>query len=518
MEGLQPARKEQKPPNTTTLLTSSLSDVDVVSVRHAISENERTIDTLDAEIEGHMRTIRQLQYKKQQHLVEIRRCKGMITLAKRLPPEILASIFEECVQDGWTRTPLTVSHVCLNWRKAASIPTVWSHIFVNLDSRDPYNRTLLWLKNSQSAPLTIQLEVGNEMSQIDRTMELLMTEIYRWRALNIKSIWLAPVNQILQACNNKPAPQIRSLGIEVAQEFAPNDPNIEAGDQQLITLRNSLNAPQLRYLHIHRNLLPGRNIIPSSISHLSLSLPSLSAITRQSTASILRLLGELMTLQSLSIEVPSGHRQSFELDADQGAVVQLTQLKTLVLTGLNNIFGILPYLRLPLLSQLHLRSSLEYLQAEEMATWIEQFLDRSQPALSVLEIRDLGLDSEAYGRILPLLFTVQELRLHDSDILDTVLRQLSGPEWRCPNLQRLDLRWCGRLTGRALVELVRNRLPIEEGIAMSRKAITKITVINCSFVKEEDILDLAQMTVCYLKYKGQDDFCRKCLEIHPSSF
>jgi len=207
MEDLQPARKEQKPSNTTTLLTS---DVDIVSVHHAISENERAVESLDAEIEGHMRTIRQLQYKKQQHLVEIRRCKGMITLAKRLPPEILASIFEECVEDGWTRTPLTVSHVCLNWRKAASIPTVWSHIFVNLDSRDPYNRTLLWLKNSQSAPLTIQLEVGNEMSQIDRTMELLMTEIYRWRVLNIKSIWLAPVNQILQACNNKPAPQIRS--------------------------------------------------------------------------------------------------------------------------------------------------------------------------------------------------------------------------------------------------------------------------------------------------------------------
>ncbi|KAF8974214.1 hypothetical protein BDZ97DRAFT_1772425, partial [Flammula alnicola] len=37
----------------------------------------------------------------------------------------------------------------------------------------------------------------------------------------------------------------------------------------------------------------------------------------------------------------------------------------------------------------------------------------------------------------------------------------------------------------------------------------EITLINCSFVKEEDIMDLAQMTVCRLIHGGQDDFCSK---------
>ncbi|KAF8974216.1 hypothetical protein BDZ97DRAFT_1911423 [Flammula alnicola] len=115
--------------------SSMLWDIDVDVVHQAISQHQDAIVSLDTEIEGFMRTIRQLQYQKQKHLAEIRQCKGMITLAKRLPPEILASIFEECVHDGWTRTPLIVSHVCSSWRMAATIPTVWSHVYVNLDAR-----------------------------------------------------------------------------------------------------------------------------------------------------------------------------------------------------------------------------------------------------------------------------------------------------------------------------------------------------------------------------------------------
>lgn len=90
---------------------------DLEYIHTEIHSHESAISMIDQEIDELMRTVRQLQFKKWEHTEGIRRCKGLITLARRLPYEILANIFELCVRDGFTRTPLVVSHVCSRWRK-----------------------------------------------------------------------------------------------------------------------------------------------------------------------------------------------------------------------------------------------------------------------------------------------------------------------------------------------------------------------------------------------------------------
>ncbi|PPQ92399.1 hypothetical protein CVT25_008749 [Psilocybe cyanescens] len=489
-----------------------LADIDVHAVHQAIFEHEREIGIIDHEIESLLQSVRRLQFQKDLHHAEIRKCKGKITLASRLPPEILAYIFELCVLDGRTRTPLVVSHVCSAWRIASTIPTVWSHVYINLDSRHPCQRTQLWLRNSRHTLLTIEIEIGAETSQLKSTMEVLMAEIWRWKTLIIKSSLLDPVNQVLQVCDT-PASQLRTIEISVDQEFLLEPDGADDNGHELLGLRAlSINAPLLRTLRIHRNLLPGRHTLPLSITELTLQLPNHHGPTIiHSMLSIIRLLEELSNLEVLVVEVPNGNNQTFSLNAQSGHTVELANLRSLTLMGDNNIFGLLPHLRTPFLTHLTLRSSLNYPQAQHTSGWIYEFLQESCPPITLLELRDLAVDPILYSQMFDRLPLLEDLRLHDSDILDDMLLQLQGPHGLCPMLKRLDLRWCGRLSGRALVNLVRSRLSScvdgDESVLLASKSIMEVALINCSFVKEEDIVDLAEMTICRLIHRGQTDFC-----------
>ncbi len=124
----------------------------------------------------------------------------------------------------------------------------------------------------------------------------------------------------------------------------------------------------------------------------------------------------------------------------------------------------------------------------------------------------MGLVLFAYDRILRLLRLVEELRLHDCDVVDSTLQALNGPHGLCRHLRKLDFRWCGRMSGSALVELVRSRLADDvnnPAYPLVSTTIEEITLINCSYIREEDIMDLAQMTVCRLMHRGRIDFCSK---------
>ena len=474
--------------------------MDVVAIRRTISHHEQAIMTLDGEINAMMSIIRQMEYEKLQHRAEIQRCKGIITLAIRLPPEILASIFEECIKDGWTRTPLTVSHVCSSWRRATSIPSVWSHIYVNLDARDPYQRSRLWLDKSQDALLTIDIEIGNDTTHLPTTMSLLSKEMKRWKIVSLKSVRFEPANQFLQLCG-RPAPQLQTVYIHIALDQEPLDVI------NLVPLSDSfMNACRFRTLRIERRLLPEPGFVPTSISVLSLRLLGYEHPVLRSIASMLLLLDSLPLLVSFSLEVPFEQQQSFTMDVNQGHSIVLGQLDSVTLIGSNSIFGILSHLMLPGLTHLYLRSSLESPLAEGTGDWITVFLERSSPPLSLLEIRDLLIDSACLEQYLQLSPSLQELRLHDVDINDAILQLLNAPGGLCPYLTRLDFRWCGRLTGRALVTLVQSRL------LTSKKpypSIEVVTLINCSFVKEQDIIDLGEMTICRLILREQDDYCGK---------
>ena len=476
--------------------------------------HEQAVAVLDEEIQGLVRNVRQLQFKKSQHQEKIKHYKGLMTLARRMPPEILASIFEECVRDGWTRTPLTASHVCSEWRKAASIPTVWSHIYVNCDAKDPIGRTRFWLRQAQSSLLSITIDVQNDTLQLPGVMELLLERSSNWQNLTINSSLLSHSNYILSLCvRTVPVPELRLINISVTQEFDDELNGELLGRYDLVGLVNAFHgAPRLQSLRTTRNILPSQGTIPSSITDLSLTLPCYLTNPKSSIAKLLQLLEGLPLLESLAVSLVRGQSREFVLALDQSRVVSLLKLRVLILIGTSEMFSVLPHLMTPSLARLHLHSSLDPLgyPDESVGSHVLQFIRKASP-LELFELFDIDFSLDDFASCFAALPYLKELRLHDSQISDSVIETLYRQEGSCPSLERLDLRWCGQVTGRALTELVKGRLHAKNSSQNSTDLmtpITSLTVINCSFVKEQDIFDLAEMTICRI-IMGASDYCRK---------
>jgi hypothetical protein len=194
-----------------------------------------------------------------------------------------------------------------------------------------------------------------------------------------------------------------------------------------------------------------------------------------------------------------------------------------VLVGSSDMFGALPHLVTPSLARLHLHSSLDPLgyPDEQVGEYVVKFIQKISLPLELFELFDVDFSPEDFSACFAGLPHLKELRLHDSQISDSILQTLHGQGGSCPLLERLDLRWCGQVTGRALSELVKSRLhPSHSGNNLSGPMLTPITgltVINCSFVKEQDIFDLAEITVCRV-IMGASDYCRKFPAIVMSYF
>jgi len=129
----------------------------------------------------------------------------------------------------------------------------------------------------------------------------------------------------------------------------------------------------------------------------------------------------------------------------------------------------------------------------------------------MLELRDSDIPASYFIRCFSRLPNLKTLHLHESEIPDQVVKEVFGPDGLLPSLSVLDLRWCGQVTGRTLVELVRSRLSPQGLVHLDFECvpIIKVTVIHCSFVKKQDITDLASLTVCQVAVVSSDDYCRE---------
>lgn len=480
-----------------------------------IRTHESAMAIIDDEICGLMRAVRQLQFKKLKHVEGIRHCKGLITLARRLPIEILASIFEMCIRDGYTRTPLVASHVCAQWRKAASLPSVWSHIYVDLDDYDPFNRTRFWLARAGDSSLRITLEIRQDQTRLLDIINILLEKRNKWGTLTINSALLANVNRTLMACTGF-FPQLHTLHVSIPQELHESDENDM--NMELVSLRTALqDAPKLSTVHLVRNVLPSPSILPSSITNLSLALPSYRFASISSIESVLLVLEDLHHLEKFSMVLPAGPIRAFEPVEDTTRLVSLPHLYSITLTGWRDMYNLLLHLVTPCLKFLHLRSpdDLGNVPDERTGQCLLFLLVRASPPLEELELRDADIPASYLIQCFSHLSQLKTLRLHESEISDDVLYQLYGQNGLCPFLSVLDFRWCGYFTGRTLVGLVRSRLhhpsigTPKTGTSVLPDAIAKVTVIYCSFVQIQDIADLASLTLCQVVV-DLTDYCCEC--------
>ncbi|KAI0642566.1 hypothetical protein C8Q79DRAFT_1002951 [Trametes meyenii] len=473
-----------------------------------IRQHESAIGSIEARIQVLLDHVRDLRYDQAKHRASIERCIGLITLARRLPAELLIKIFMHCVEDGWTRAPLVVSHVCAAWRKAALAPQVWSHVYVRCDDAAVLERTRFWLARAGGAYLHVTVVASWRVHSdgITGPMELLAERKAQWRSLSVETDMWRHADIILMECRGA-MPELRELDVRTAAL------DIVQGDGVFdpIYLSRSFeveSAPRLTALSYVSNVIPVTPIFPSHITDLTLEVKE---TTRRplSTAAIVNVLERLPELRTLSFSMPLVYEHEFIPEQGSDRAASLPALDSLTLYGPTDLNELLPHLHTPSLRHLHLRSleDLGYRQ-HPIGPSLVRFVHASAPPLKLLELHDIDLDPETFATCFDALPELRELRLHESSISDATVQLLSGPRGLCPRLRRIDVRWCGHLRGRALVDLVRSRRSVDDLPGSVSDPIEEVGVINCCFVTEDDVLDLARMTVCRVVTRENDDYCR----------
>ncbi|KAG2042949.1 hypothetical protein BDR03DRAFT_942461 [Suillus americanus] len=476
---------------------------DMVLIHQTMMADEQAIQELNSEMTILHSVLERLRLQKDKHRENIRRARSLLTLARRLPPELLARIFEICAKSGWTRAPVVVSQVCSAWRKAAAFPRVWSHLFLDLRSGNSIGKVEFWLSKVQHAPLHITLDIPLESPSLEEVLGLLIPRSKQWHTLIVKSVDSTIMNYVLSRCSF-PLPDLRQLNVITEMESSQGDP---------VNMTSLQDAPRLSRLLIEQPNLPqwsnfmGVTKLHVVLSSSTLFIPSINA------TDWIEMLQALPELRDLTLELSKPGTRTYN-DSDAQRSVDLPHLESLTLHVSPEVNGILLTMRAPALRQLHLRCSSDPLARPHMPSgaYLCRFLE-SSPCVQLLELYDIDVERIDFVRCFELLPNLEELRLHDSDIADEQLRLLHGDNGHCTNLARLDFRWCNYLTGSALVDLTQSRLPQDEsegGVSPTMpqtRQINEVAVINCLHVKEQDVLDLAEMTLCRLLMRSDEDHC-----------
>ena len=467
------------------------SPQDVTELQALIATNETSLASLNEEIEACSRQLSALRTKSYAHISAIRRCQAAMTLARLLPPELLAKIFEHASEAGWTRAPIVVSQVCSTWRAAAqSHPSVWSRLTVKLDTRDPVGWVKHWLPMARHAPLHITIIHTAPTTSLRQVMALLLERSEQWVSLTL-DLHLADTRQVLATCTAR-FTKLRSIGLSLVA----TDESIETAEGTTGFTNAFQDAPALTSVSIVGNVLP--RDLPPRITSLRIEYSGPSGSSIDTPRSIIEALRNLPDLEALSLQLGAIATAPHDIPE-----TELPKLKTLTFEDLRSGgFLVLDYLTASSLTHLsaHAQSHPDVYGPPFRSI---RFLEGS-PNLETLEFGGVDIWPDEWLLILPLLPKLRRLYLHDSNINDEVIEGMFGKSGLCPDLQQIDLRWCQYIRGTTLVRLVESR--VREGGC----EIEEVAAICCSLVNKEDAMQLAGLTTFrVMGERERDKHCRE---------
>jgi len=489
-----------------SLFRRDLTSSDIASIKAEISANTKVIASINVEIESAWSKLEQLRMKRLTHTQLIHRCEAALTLAHRIPPELLAKIFEHSAE-GWARAPFVVSQVCSAWRRAAQAPRVWSRISINWDLRKPVGRTRFWLQMARQAPLYITIMGANPpQTHLSHIMDLLLSHASQWKTFNVDLIPLRYTNYVLSRCT-RVFPLLQSVSVLSLAAFQPA---FDGGEGHLDGFQQSfMNSPNLKHVQIRSNVIPAT--VPSRTTELSLTFVDSPAQRPLSATTLLQLFESLPGLKHLKMTMPIHVEHPFVPALDPSLSVILPQLESLTLEDTGGLSWILSHIRAPLLTRLHLRTpEVEdmILHEENTGSTVLSFLNAS-PKVQLLELHNIDIWPVTFAHCFASLPELRDLRLHDSDIDGAGLQGLYGKDGACPHLSRIDLRWCHHVRGTTLVELVDSRQEAGEmGVSTAPGRIDEVAALHCSLVRKQDVMQLAKRTRVRVVRRETDDYCR----------
>ena len=483
--------------------------------RAEIVKHEACISVLQSQINDLFQRITSIENEKRNHDRTIKQCLSVLSLASRIPGELLARIFELAVFDGWTLGPVVVSQVCLSWREAAKAPSIWSQVYIDCDRGDPTSRCKLWFSMVRDSLLDVTFRTSMHATLTQSAFAIVNNRVDHWRSLHLDSHTLELANLTLSQMSGT-ADHLKDITIVVADSSAPTaviGEELQQPVTQLYALVEAVrDAPNLKRVTIiadHRRVWVG---LPQ-ITTLNLQLSDTVFETRRPifASEIMDVLEASPNLRELSIGIPrDGERALADLAGEPIHIVTLTHLKTLTLEMPIAFMSIMKHFEAPRLQSLYLRcpDAIQSFAEDMMRAALLRFLDRSHAPLRTLHLYDVDVAQDDFCRIFSEVPTIENIFLHGSDILDETLLYLASPPFLLPRLQQMEFRWCGHITGEAIERVVRARFDQEESEGAVRP-LEELTLISCSGVKENEILKIAEICRCRLKTRDYNDFCRK---------
>ncbi|RXW25639.1 hypothetical protein EST38_g229 [Candolleomyces aberdarensis] len=217
----------------------SPSDAEIPLIKALIQQKIDVIDSIDKEIKEVLDSLAALKARRKANKIFIRKHQALIAPIKRLPPDILSTVFLaclpviECMEAAMTcnHPAVVISQVCRHWRQLAfDTPLLWSRIQLILPNVncDPYqitdevdrmngetaalfdsvvqrlfDTTTTWLGRSKGCPLTIFMKAsesaaggldtsqlktleGSVLTGLGKLVGLLLSESKRWEQVRFE--------------------------------------------------------------------------------------------------------------------------------------------------------------------------------------------------------------------------------------------------------------------------------------------------------------------------------------------
>ncbi|RXW20245.1 hypothetical protein EST38_g5612 [Candolleomyces aberdarensis] len=214
------------------------SDAEIPLIKALIEQELDVIGSIDKKIKDIEDSLAALKVRRKASKIFIRKHRALIAPIKRLPPDILSTVFLACLpvieSTEAAITPnhpaVVISHVCRQWRQLSlDTALLWSRIqlilpYVNYDRFPPaqevdlnaetaalfesavrrlFDATTVWLSRSKGCPLTIFMEAsegvagGSDTHQLKileesilaglgKLVSLLLGESKRWEQVRFK--------------------------------------------------------------------------------------------------------------------------------------------------------------------------------------------------------------------------------------------------------------------------------------------------------------------------------------------
>lgn len=211
---------------------------------------------------------------------------ALLAPVRKLPPEILASIFDMCLSEEnpdrspYTlksqRPPLLLARICTEWREVAlSTGKIWRHIRVTLDGDSERAKAQIlsvdtWISRSHGFPLEIFVfggsgegsgEGGSGEREIIPVINTLIQHSRRWRILVMRRIQPATIHQLAPAKGRLPILQKLHISLTHEEEMDIASP-----------FHAFSVAPQLQYLNLESECANGLDIPWGQITQCKLTM------------------------------------------------------------------------------------------------------------------------------------------------------------------------------------------------------------------------------------------------------